>query len=354
MSKAIETLVRPEVLNLKPYVPAKNIQDSVRLNANESPYCVTDQAKKDGLNLYPDAVPIKIRKRISQYLDMDEENCVITRGSTEAIDVLLRVFCQPNIDEIIIFPPTFEMYQFYAAIQGVSIKSIPLLEAKNYEINLELLGSELCTQSKLIFIPSPSNPTGQTISKDSIFKACDMAKDFGLVVLDLAYIEFADEDITKEILTTYSNVVVLRTLSKAFGLAGSRCGVLLASSEISNYVMRVLPPYSFSKPAEKSILEALTENGIKTSKLNINEIIKERMYLEEAFTNIGCIKKIYKSSANFILVQVKNADRFCDKAKEYGLLLRNVSYQPTLSNCVRITVGTRKQNDLLIEGIKTL
>ena len=354
MTKAIEKLVRPEVLNLKPYVPAKSIQDAVRLNANESPYCVTEQAKKDGLNLYPDAVPIRIRERISQYLDVDENNCVITRGSTEAIDVLLRVFCQPNIDEIIIFPPTFEMYQFYAAIQGVSIKSIPLLETNNYEINLELLGRELCTQSKLIFLSSPSNPIGHTISKDTIFKACETAKDFGLLVLDLAYIEFADEDFTKEVLSAYSNVVVLRTLSKAFGLAGSRCGVLLASSEITNYVMRVLPPYSFSKPAEQSILEALTEDGIETSKLNINEIIKERIYLEEAFISIGCIKKIYQSNANFILVEVENADQFCDKAKEYGLLLRNVGYQPTLSNCVRITVGTREQNDLLIKGIKTL
>ena len=144
-------------------------------------------------------------------------------------------------------------------------------ETNNYEINLELLGRELCTQSKLIFLSSPSNPIGHTISKDTVFKACEMSKDFGLLVLDLAYIEFADEDFTKEVLSAYSNVVVLRTLSKAFGLAGSRCGVLLASSEITNYVMRVLPPYSFSKPAEQSILEALTEEGIETSKLNSQE-----------------------------------------------------------------------------------
>ena len=354
MSKEIKKLIRPEVLNLKPYVPAKKVLNATRMNANESPYCVTEQAKKDGLNLYPDAVPVKIRQRVSQYLDIGEENCVITRGSTEAIDVLLRVFCQPNVDEIIIFPPTFEMYQFYAAIQGVSIKSIPLLETSNYEIDFTLLDKEVCTQSKLIFLPSPSNPTGHIFTKDMIFKVCDMTKNFGLLVLDLAYIEFANEDFTKEILATYPNVVVLRTLSKAFGLAGSRCGALLASSEICDYVMRVLPPYSLSKPAERSILEALTEDGIETSKLNIKEVIKERMYLETAFTEIDCIKKIYKSSANFILVQVENSDLFCEKAKEYGLLLRNVSYQPSLHNCVRITVGMRKQNDLLIEGIKTL
>ena len=352
MNVDIKTIVRPEVLRLRPYVPAKKITNTVRLNANESPFSVTDKAEAMSLNLYPDAVPYRIRSAVANYLGISEENCVVTRGSTEAIDILIRTFCSPRNDEIIIFPPTFEMYQFYGAIQGIDIVSVPLLENKNYQIDIDVFKSKLSKRSKLTFLCSPSNPTGHSINTNIIYQVCESLKDYGLLVLDGAYAEFSDENIYREILNDFSNVVVLRTLSKAFGLAGSRCGALIGSKEICEYIMRVIPPYSFSKPSEQTVLESLTEKGIEKSKENIKSILKERQYLENELKNLTSVKEVFPSETNFVLVKTTGAEQFCERAKESGFLLRNVGYQPTLNNCVRITVGTREQNQNLIRGLK--
>ena len=352
MNVDIKSIVRPEVLRLKPYVPAKKITNTVRLNANESPFSVTDKAEAMSLNLYPDAVPYRIRSSVANYLGITEENCVVTRGSTEAIDILIRTFCSPRDDEIIIFPPTFEMYQFYAAIQGVNIVSVPLLENSNYQIDIDVFKSKLSKKSKLTFLCSPSNPTGHSIDTSSIYQVCESLKDYGLLVLDGAYAEFSDKAVYREILNDFSNVVVLRTLSKAFGLAGSRCGALIGSNEICEYIMRVIPPYSFSKPSEQTVLESLTKKGIEKSKKNIKLILNERQYLENELKNLPHVKEVFPSDTNFILVRTTDAEHFCEQAKKSGFLLRNVGYQPTPNNCVRITVGTREQNQTLIRGLQ--
>ena len=352
MNVDIKSIVRPEVLRLKPYIPAKKVTNTVRLNANESPFSVTDNAEAMSLNLYPDAVPYRIRSSVANYLGITEENCVVTRGSTEAIDILIRTFCSPRDDEIIIFPPTFEMYQFYAAIQGINIVRVPLLEDSNYQIDIDVFKSKLSKKSKLTFLCSPSNPTGHSIDTTSIYQVCELLKGYGLLVLDGAYAEFSDQAVYREILNDFSNVVVLRTLSKAFGLAGSRCGALIGSNEICEYIMRVIPPYSFSKPSEQTVLESLTEKGIEKSKENIKSILKERQYLENELKNLTSVKEVFPSETNFVLVKTTGAEQFCERAKESGFLLRNVGYQPTLNNCVRITVGTREQNQNLIRGLK--
>ena len=163
---------------------------------------------------------------------------------------------------------------------------------------------------------------------------------------------FRTKIVYREILNDFSNVVVLRTLSKAFGLAGSRCGALIGSNEICEYIMRVIPPYSFSKPSEQTVLESLTDEGIEKSKENIKLILKERQYLENQLKDLTSVKEVFPSETNFVLVKTTDAEQFCERAKESGFLLRNVSYQPTLNNCVRITVGTREQNQSLIRGLK--
>ncbi|GIT37685.1 MAG: hypothetical protein Ct9H300mP6_15530 [Gammaproteobacteria bacterium] len=244
------------------------------------------------------------------------------------------------------------MYQFYAAIQGINIVSVPLLENSNYQIDIDGFKSKLSKKSKLTFLCSPSNPTGHSIDTTTIYQVCESLKDYGLLVLDGAYAEFSDEAVYREILNDFSNVVVLRTLSKAFGLAGSRCGALIGSNEICEYIMRVIPPYSFSKPSEQTVLESLTEKGIEKSKENIKSILKERQYLENELKNLTSVKEVFPSETNFVLVKTTGAEQFCERAKESGFLLRNVDYQPTLNNCVRITVGTREQNQNLIRGLK--
>ena len=229
MSTEIKNLIRPEILQLRPYQAAQYQPEMVRMNANENPYSLYEDKDVSSLNLYPEAVPTKLRTSIANYLNVNVDNCVVTRGSTEAIDLLIRVFCRPQYDEIVIFPPTFEMYQFYAEVQGVKIRTIPLLANQKFTLDLETFQKQVSPVSKLTFLCSPSNPTGNTFDQSITFKTCKTLEDLGILVFDGAYTEFANIDYTSELLNEFSNVVVLRTLSKAFALAGSRCGVLLAA-----------------------------------------------------------------------------------------------------------------------------
>ena len=348
----VKNLVRPEVLALKPYVPAKKVKNKIRLNANESPYTVTEFAALNKLNLYPDARPDEIRNKIADYLNINEDCCVVTRGSTEAIDLLIRTFCSPHVDEIIIFPPTFEMYQFYAAIQGIKVVPVNLMSDHQYAIDIELFQKTVSKKSKLIFICSPSNPIGHSFDKETIYSICQEVSNSGLVVLDGAYAEFSDLSVYQDILQDFDNVVILRTLSKAFGLAGSRCGLLIAKPEICQFIMRVIPPYSFSKPAEKSVLDALSNKGIKRSQKNIEKTIKERAIFKDNLLRLDSVIKVFPSETNFLLVRVSNAMQFCNAARDSGFLLRDMSYHPTLENCVRITVGNSDQNKKLIDGLQ--
>ena len=348
----IKDLVRPEVLNLKPYVPAKKVLDKVRLNANESPYSVTKSASEGFLNLYPDARPDQIRSAVSCYLDLPIENIVITRGSTEAIDVAIRTFCIPKKDGILVFPPTFEMYKFYADVQGIQMHTILLDDQNGYALDMKAIEMFDPNQSKLTFICSPSNPLGHRLSNESIYRVCDHFSKSGLIVLDGAYAEFDDDNIYENILSRFENVIMLRTLSKAFGLAGVRCGALISSEEICQYIERVIPPYSFSTPAVNSVIESLSDDGIKKSQRNIKVILDDRKWLSQELESLSDVMEVYPSHTNFILVRVSDAKEFCQKAKDSGFLLRDVSYQPLLNNCVRITVGNTDQNQKLINGLR--
>ena len=348
----IKDLVRPEVLNLKPYVPAKKVLDKVRLNANESPYSVTQSASESFLNLYPDARPDQIRSAVSSYLDLPIENIVITRGSTEAIDVAIRTFCIPKKDGILVFPPTFEMYKFYADVQGIKMHTILLDDQNGYALDMKAIEMFDPNQSKLTFICSPSNPLGHRLSNESIYRVCDHFSKSGLIVLDGAYAEFDDDNIYENILSRFENIIMLRTLSKAFGLAGVRCGALISSEEICQYIERVIPPYSFSTPAVNSVIESLSDDGIKKSQRNIKVILDDRKWLSQELESLNDVMEVYPSHTNFILVRVSDAKEFCQKAKDSGFLLRDVSYQPLLNNCVRITVGNTDQNQKLINGLR--
>jgi histidinol-phosphate aminotransferase len=244
------------------------------------------------------------------------------------------------------------MYQVYAAVQGAKIKTIPLLLNQKFALDLEAFKKKVSPVSKLTFLCSPSNPTGNTFDESTTFEICKTLEGSGLLVFDGAYTEFSSVNYTSELLNEFSNVVVLRTLSKAFALAGSRCGVLLASKEICDYIMRVIPPYSFSVPAEQTVLKGLSKQGIKSSKQNVEKIINERAYLTGKLSELNCVKEVFPSEANFILIKVEDAEVFYNKAKDSGLLVRNVSYQPSLDNCIRVSIGTREQNQQLLEAVQ--
>ena len=244
------------------------------------------------------------------------------------------------------------MYQFYAAIQGIKVVPVNLMSDHQYAIDTELFQKTVSKKSKLIFICSPSNPIGHSFDKKTIYSICQEVSNTGLVVLDGAYAEFSDLSVYRDILQDFDNVVILRTLSKAFGLAGSRCGLLIAKPEICQFIMRVIPPYSFSKLAEKSVLDALSNKGVKQSQKNIEKTIQERAILKDNLLRLDSVTEVFPSETNFLLVRVNDAVQFCNTAKDSGFLLRDVSYHPTLENCVRITVGNSDQNEKLIEGLQ--
>ena len=285
-------------------------------------------------------------------MDLPNENVVITRGSTEAIDVAIRTFCIPKKDGILVFPPTFEMYKFYADVQGIKMHTILLDDQNGYALDMKAIEMFDPNQSKLTFICSPSNPLGHRLSNESIYRVCDHFSESGLIVLDGAYVEFDDDNIYENIMSRFENVIMLRTLSKAFGLAGVRCGALISSEEICQYIERVIPPYSFSTPAVNSVIESLSDDGIKKSQRNIKVILDDRKWLSQELESLSDVMEVYPSHTNFILVRVSDAKEFCQKAKDSGFLLRDVSYQPLLNNCVRITVGNTDQNQKLINGLR--
>ena len=244
------------------------------------------------------------------------------------------------------------MYKFYADVQGIKMHTILLDDQNGYALDMKTIEMFDPNQSKLTFICSPSNPLGHRLSNESIYRVCDHFSKSGLIVLDGAYAEFDDDNIYENILSRFENVIMLRTLSKAFGLAGVRCGALISSEEICQYIERVIPPYSFSTPAVNSVIESLSDDGIKKSQRNIKVILDDRKWLSQELESLSDVMEVYPSHTNFILVRVSDAKEFCQKAKDSGFLLRDVSYQPLLNNCVRITVGNTDQNQKLINGLR--
>ena len=240
-------------------------------------------------------------------------------------------------------------------IAGLEVQdhgTILLDDENEYSLDMSAIKAFNSKNAKLTFISSPSNPLGHKFSDESIYQVCEHFSDSGLVILDGAYVEFDDDEIYKTILSKFDNVVILRTLSKAFGLAGVRCGVLISSSEICQFIERVIPPYSFSTPAVNSVIESLSDDGIKKSQRNIKVILDDRKWLSQELESLSDVMEVYPSHTNFILVRVSDAKEFCQKAKDSGFLLRDVSYQPLLDNCVRITVGNTDQNQKLINGLR--
>ncbi|MDP7661312.1 MAG: aminotransferase class I/II-fold pyridoxal phosphate-dependent enzyme, partial [Gammaproteobacteria bacterium] len=238
-------LARPEIRDLRPYRAAPYKAGLLRLNANETPWRPSGDNSADGLNHYPEVRPFHLQETLALRYGIDPGQVLVTRGSSDAIDLLIRCFCRPAEDDIVICPPTFGMYEVYAQLQGAGIIKVPLDVQQGYALDLAGIETVLSPRTKLLFVCSPNNPTGNRIATEQIDSACRAVKGNGLVVVDAAYIEFSSSDPTRELLDRHDNIVILRTLSKAFGLAGIRCGAALASAAIIDLVGCILPPYVY-------------------------------------------------------------------------------------------------------------
>jgi len=343
-------LARPEIRALRAYRAARHEDGLVRLNANETPWPAIGDG--NSLNRYPNERPVTLTGRLTTHYGLDPGRVLVTRGSTDAIDLLLRGFCRAGQDEIIICPPTFTMYRVYGHIQGAAVREVPLLRERGFALNHKAIIDSWTPQTKLLFVCSPNNPTGNRVPDAELDELCVALAGRGLVVVDGAYSEFADSDPTRSLLQRHDNAVVLRTLSKAYGLAGIRCGALLADAEIISLLGKVLPPYAFPTPSVQAALHCLEQLDEDEQNQRIAKLTAERARLATELAELDSVTQIWPSEANFLLAEFREPGRAVEAARQGGVLVRDFSEEPGLSGCLRITVGDPDQNNQLLASLR--
>lgn len=352
MSATLE-LLRPEISRLKPYRPADYVGGFIRLNANETPWRPPGDESRDGLNRYPDPRPAALTTQLAAHYSVPEDGLLVTRGSSEAIDLLIRSFCRAGQDEIIICPPTFGMYEFYAQVQGAGIRRIPLDRKRGYTLPV----AEICAQwtdcSKLVFVCSPNNPTGNCFSASDIDQLCTSLGGRGVVVLDGAYSEFAATDPMHDLLARHDNIVVLRTLSKSLSLAGIRCGSMIGRSPLIELIGRTLPPYCFPTSSQDAVMNCLSATAQTELAARRQIIIAERARLAVALAQLPDVTRVWPSDANFLLVETTAGSTLTARARAGNILLRDFGWDPCLPNCVRITIGSPADNEQLLKALRS-
>jgi histidinol-phosphate aminotransferase len=344
-------LARPELLAVRPYTPGAYEPGMIRLNANESPWRSPRDKTERGLNIYPPPRPDALRMRLATHYGANADELLVTRGSSEAIDVLIRGFCRAGTDAILITPPTFDMYRLYAGIQNASVVRVPLDADNEFALDVDALIAAIAPPVKIVFLCTPNNPTGTSLPRRDVARICEAAGERALVVIDEAYHEFSDARDFLEFRSSYQNVVLLRTLSKFVALAGVRCGVLIADPEIVSYLGGVLPPYTFPTPSIELVQEALTPDALTVSRERVALIKRERRRLADALLDSPLVERVYPSDANFLLLKTRNAELFSEHAHRAGILVRLFPGQTELADCVRVTIGRPEDNDRLIRAI---
>jgi len=342
----INKLVRKNVLAMESYSSARDEfkdfdNDLIFLDANENPF-------ENGLNRYPDPKQKNLKKVLSELKNIRENQIILGNGSDELLDLLFRAFCEPNQDSVITLPPTYGMYGVLANLNAVENKEIAL--QNDFEPNVDLILKAIDETTKILFLCSPNNPTGNTFSKDKIQILLENFS--GLIVIDEAYIDFSNKESWLQKIDEFPNLIILQTLSKAYGLAGIRLGILYANPEIISVLDKIKPPYNINKLSQEKALERI-ENYDSVLK-EIEVILAERKKMIAALNMIKFIEKIYNSDANFILIKVDNAKKRYDQLLKKGIVIRNRSGQELCENCLRITIGTEKENKKLLETLKSL
>ena len=346
----IKNLIRKNILDLKPYTSARDENSSgILLDANENSLGSTFNEIKDlNLNRYPDPNQNDLRDLISAYLDVSKENLFFGVGSDEIIDLLIRIFCEPGKDKILIPEPTYGMYKVAADINNVPAVNILLND--NFQIDEEKINKNFTRDIKIIFLCSPNNPTGNLLKKDDVLNLC---KTFNsIIIVDEAYIDFAESFSLINEVGNYPNLVVMRTFSKAWGLAGARLGYCVANEEIVKILFKVKAPYNINSLTRFAIGKAL--NNVKLKNSYVKTIIEERENLKKELLLLPGVSKVFDSDANFLLIKCTNSKTILKKLAERKIIIRDRSTQPKLENCLRISVGTKEENKILLNALKEI
>ena len=338
----LNNFVRPNILNLKPYSSARNEfkgEASVYLDANENPFNLPH-------NRYPDPLQLKVKEKIAVIKKIDPQCIFLGNGSDEPIDLAFRVFCEPAEDNVVAIDPTYGMYEVAAGINNVEYRKVLLDE--RFDFLAEKLLRATNKRTKLIFLCSPNNPTGNSLDGNQILKTIENFK--GIVVLDEAYIDFSAQPSLLCHLERYPNLIILQTFSKAWGSAAIRLGMAFASPEIIDVLNKVKYPYNVNRLTQNYALK-LMENAENVSKW-VKNLLKERSKLKNRLSELSCVEKIYPTDANFLLVKVPNANAIYRYLVEKGIIVRNRNTVTLCGNCLRITVGTSPENEALIEALR--
>ncbi len=338
---SIESLARSEIRDLHVYETGAQASGAIRLHANESSW--TWDGDADSLNRYPEPRPATLQTCLAERFGVAEENLLATRGSSEAIDLLIRSFCRAGEDNIVILPPTFVMYSVFAEIQGAEVISCPLLAENDFKIDINSLLNKVTANSKLIFLCSPNNPTGNVVSESDIVRLLEARKDQSIIVVDEAYVEFSDVDSAARLIDNYDNLVVLRTLSKALALAGARCGAVIGNPALIRMLNAVLAPYALATPVIDCVLRALSSDDATESKVRIEETMRERERLLEALAECECVQKLWPSQGNFLLVHFRDLESVQKRLETERILIRDIG-----GDFARITVGSADENNRLL------
>lgn len=349
----LQNLIRPDLRSLAAYSSARNESGafipSIAIDANENPWPPFGPIAALGkLNRYPEPQPKELLGRLSALWGVAVESILVGRGSDEAIDVLLRIFCEAGKDQILICPPTFGMYKVYAAVQGAEVLKVPL--NKDWQLDIPAILKTSTDRTKLIFIPSPNAPMGHMMNRKDILDLCRERNEKSLIVVDEAYIEYTDQpEGLREELKNFPNLVILRTLSKSHALAGERIGVAIAMPEIIDSLKKVIAPYPLPQSSIRAALDALSPNGLVELAERRRILVYERERLRKLLPQSPMVVSLFPSVANFLLIQTKDGKAFMQTLKQFGILARD--RHSDIPNTVRISIGTPEENDIVLKAL---
>lgn len=339
----INNIVRFNVLKMKPYSSARDEfegMEGIFLDANENPY-------ENGVNRYPDPYQKELKNKIASIKGVSVGNILLGNGSDEVLDLLYRAFCEPKEDNVIMISPSYGMYKVLANLNNVELKEVML--EKDFSLDAQKIIDEVDENTKMILLCSPNNPTGNQIEFNVIKQVLENTN--CLVVVDEAYIDFSEENSCIDNLSEYNQLIVLQTLSKYYGMAGIRLGMCFASEEIVAVLNKIKPPYNVNILTQNKAIELLEKANDKNYK---QEVITQRKYLTNELGKFEFVKEVYPSDANFILIRTIDANSIYNQLIKKNIIVRNRTKEPLCENCLRITVGTPAENELLLQTLKQI
>jgi histidinol-phosphate aminotransferase len=348
---AVVTLARPEIVALRAYAHAAWVPGLTRLHANEAPWLPKADPTAAGLNRYPEPQPRALIDAMAALYGVPADNVLATRGSDEAIDLLSRIYLRAGTDAILQCTPSFGMYQVAARIQGAEVVEVPLDAERGWALDPQRLLAAWRPEAKLVYLCSPNNPTANLLDSAALEEVCTALDGKAILVIDEAYVEWSRSASLTRWLNRFSTLAILRTLSKAHALAGARVGALLAHPKLIELARRVIPPYSLAQPSIEAALRALDPAELSVAQARIEALLEEREYLMRGLAASPLVDKVWPSNANFLFIDCRDADRFMSNTLAGGLIVRDLRSHPSLPRSLRVTVGSREENDALLQRV---